>query len=750
MTNVLQAELQRIQLRQPQGVIEGYMALWGSPQERDAYQTYFDVNRPPEMGLEFLPLPLLYEHGRDPVVGKTIIGKVTEFWADSDGVGFRAILDADGPFFHKILREIQEDRLGVSTGSAEHLAEFDTQGRFVTWILSEVSLTAAPAEPRMPAVALVRSRSPAEARGARTAPADAGSVEAPVSSDVYPGQSAGPIQRGDNMDIGQIIADLVAQGATPEQFIQALLAAGVAFDDLAMIIEQMQPPAESSPEVEARTEDEENPSTPPVSRRRKPKANGFDLATFSAALQQAQKQRQEQEQREQMRALQQQIEALQRQVQTTPAMPATQRPVGSNNPPPPPSVRAADLRFYHLSARDMLAGWRIRKSLPQYCNDNYAIPVSNDYLRALALKLLRDSEAGQGYATDIMVTRALPFRANEIMQTDLAGAGDEWVGIAYDTAIWESARIAPIWQQLVNRGMGEIEIPQGMESIYLLPEGSDPTVYLVPQTTDMTSAGIPDARLPASHPSTDRRLLTTRKFGVTVPWSGEMEEDSLIPLLPELRRKMDKAVQEAIEYILINGDTATAPNTNINLIDGTPPDQALYLGADGFLKLALVTTPTNSRDGGVFSDDDFRLLLSLLGNDGALAYDRQALLFLLDNATHDAAIGIPAFKTQDVFSNATIENGVLENVFGVDVLISGQMTRANSAGKISATPANNIKGRVLLVRPDQWRVGWKRHVTTEIQRWSYADVTQIVTHFRFGIAYQNAEAAAVSYNLTIA
>ena len=59
-----------------QGIIRGYGFIWGSPEHRDSYQTWFDKEAPPEAGLDFVPKMLMYEHGFDGGIKKDIIGRV--------------------------------------------------------------------------------------------------------------------------------------------------------------------------------------------------------------------------------------------------------------------------------------------------------------------------------------------------------------------------------------------------------------------------------------------------------------------------------------------------------------------------------------------------------------------------------------------------------------------------------------------------------------------------------------------------
>ena len=76
--------------------------------------------------------------------------------------------------------------------------------------------------------------------------------------------------------------------------------------------------------------------------------------------------------------------------------------------------------------------------------------------------------------------------------------------------------------------------------------------------------------------------------------------------------------------------------------------------------------------------------------------------------------------------------------------------KSKTAGKVDqTTQANNTKGTILAVRWDQWALRWKRRMTLEVDRWPEADTNQIVAMLRFGLAYRDAEASAVTYNITV-
>ncbi len=105
-------------------------------------------------------------------------------------------------------------------------------------------------------------------------------------------------------------------------------------------------------------------------------------------------------------------------------------------------------------------------------------------------------------------------------------------------------------------------------------------------------------------------------------------------------------------------------------------------------------------------------------------------------------------------ANASLFNGKVPPMYGVDVLRSGQMALANTAGKISATAGNNTLGRILSVYAPYWAMVWKRRINFETARIALAQSNVIIVSMRIGFRARHAtlsssKAAAVSYNLTV-
>lgn len=351
------------------------------------------------------------------------------------------------------------------------------------------------------------------------------------------------------------------------------------------------------------------------------------------------------------------------------------------------------------------------------------------------------------------------MKANELNHSTQAGFGDEWVGVAYSTRLWEVIRQETfVAEKLMARA---IEVPPGYESIYLPLEGADLTWYKVAQATaNNATTGIPDATVTASKIATDRASLTLVKMGARGVWSGEMEEDSLIPFVANLRRQLELGGAEQLEHAIIDGDTATGATTNINDIGGTPAGTEVFLLVNGFRKSPLVTTTANSRSGGTLSVEDYIETAKMMGLAGRNAKKKSEVEFITDLLTGWKSLELAEVKTKDVFSNPTLENGELTGIWGYKVRQSAFMhyanqdatygLKANTAGKTDLdTAANNTTGSILAVRYDQWQFGIRRRMTIETQRIPQADATQIVALMRWGLTQRDTEASAVTYNLTV-
>lgn len=420
-------------------------------------------------------------------------------------------------------------------------------------------------------------------------------------------------------------------------------------------------------------------------------------------------------------------------------------------------------KYDHLGIDDMaFAIGVLNAAKGMRFGDSESRGASDDLRKALAIRIAEtdDSRTDNQFVASksAMKMAGMSMKANELNQSTLSSYGDEWVGVTYSTQLWDKVRLAtPIAANIPT-----IEVPQGSESIVIPVVGSSPTFYKMAQASAQASnPGRVTPTITTSRFGTANKTLTPAKLGAAINYTGELEEDSFIPWVAELRRDLVAEAAEVLEHVIVDGDTETGATTNINSIGGTPAGTEAYMLFDGFRKLALVTNTANSRSAGTLAVEDYLETLKLLGVGGRNAADKSKVAFIIDMWTHWKSLELAEIKTRDVFVAPTVENGMLANIYGARVIASPNMHRANqdatyalkanTAGKVDLTTAsNNTTGSILAVRFDQWRLGYKRRWAFEVQRDAISDSTVIVGTMRVGMVYRDTEASGISYNVTLA
>lgn len=639
--------------------------------------------------------PVVYYHGygddKRPMGEPEFIGKSIKRWVDARGVWYRVTLDRANQFAKRVWEAAQRGAARASTGVvlATHRINQST-GEILSWLNGEISIFETDTGKR---------------------PANGYAVAIPALKAVY-------------------------------------AKASIIF------------PEEIEPEAEATGANSAAPAAVIKAGHTQPPSQGVIMseeikAAVAAALaEERARQDQERKQEDEKQATIKAAVEAEREKWEKSAAAGRRLPLGEVNAPYIGKF-GATRKFDNLDPGDNALLIEVLNARQKFGQGN---GPSEGALQALAHKL--ESDKTDVYESARNEMKAVGLKANELNHSTQAGYGDEWVGVAYSTRMWEAVRAKSfVGERLMASA---IEVPPGHESMNIPLEGADPTFYKVAQATaNNATTGIPDATVTASKVATGQKSLTLVKMGARTVWSGEMEEDSLIPFIANLRRQLEIGAAENFESAVIDGDTATGATTNINDIAGTPAGTEVFMLVDGFRKLALVTNTANSRSNGALTAESFLETVKLMGLAGKNAFDKQDTEFIVDPHTNWKALVLPEVKTRDVFSSPTIENGLLTGIYGYKVNTSYFMHyanqdatygyKANTAGKLDLdTAANNTTGAILAVKFSQWQMGLRRRLTLETQRIPQADATQIVALMRFGLAYRDTEASAISYNVSLA
>jgi phage head maturation protease len=717
------------------GIIEGYLVPFNTPDNPDFYGTYFDTQT--DYMLNDYPVLrafILYNHGLDETLNVRTMGTFLRAKIDDIGLWVQAQLNMRDEWEQEVYKLAQAGKLGWSSGALPQAVDVADDGHIKCWPIIEGSLTPAPAAVPFASQIYTRSSYQAALNSAkdgvtREEPSGATPVSNTLSND----------KQLKNQEL-RTMADNKRNLADVATMLQQVLAALMEYVNMeageggeAMppeVQEEMQ--NEMQTQMSARLADMEAQLKDMRPEQIRSLLEEQAIEMLPGVVEQYQKDKAARD--KQMRAA---AKKAFQQIEPTPA-PGYVRGNGNGNG----SMSVSEpRRYWPLNLQAMMFVQRVMKSRGQ--------AVSDDFMQTLAGRTAMALEKKDALVYNPHVRSVLPAtRADEIVTSTNSGNGDEWIGVAYDSELWEKARHNRVYQELQGMGMRVVEVPQGYESTVIFTESSDPTVYTITQSADLDATSRPTVVVPVTAPGTGQVTLTPGYLGMAIAYTSVFEEDSLIAAAPQLNEQMNEKAEETIEQLFINGDTE-AGTTNVNY-DGSSAAAitAYYKASNGARKYALVTGSSTSRSGGTLDENDFRLTLALFPTEIQARQDKIA--FIVDMQTHNTALDILAAKTQDVRgTNATIDTGLLNNLYGVSVLRSGFLPLTASDGKVTYNATGTL-GQILAIYAPYWAMGWKRRITLETQKDILAQTNLIVATFRLGFLARGAGASVESYNLTIA
>jgi hypothetical protein len=305
------------------------------------------------------------------------------------------------------------------------------------------------------------------------------------------------------------------------------------------------------------------------------------------------------------------------------------------------------------------------------------------------------------------------------MDSTTSGAGDELLDTQEARALWDDVNletsVAPLFNT-VQMPSNPFQIPLQMGEVNWYPG----TENVATKSTSLTTA---------------RQTLTAYELVAEVPWSYDLDEDSVIAMMEELRHSLMRNAREVIDDVILNGDTTVTNNINADgaTIANTDAGKGQWLlGFDGLVHLPLVDNTSQATDhNAAVSDDMFNEVRSKLGKYGVRPSET---VYVTDVNTFIRALSVSNFRTLDKFGpQATLLTGQLGAVEGIPVIASEQMALADTDGKV--TDAGNVTntGRLLIVNRSQWRVGFKRELTIETVRDAQKRQNIMVVSFRIGL-----------------
>jgi HK97 family phage major capsid protein len=686
------------------GRIGGHLVVWGDEAHKDLQDEYFTPDT--DLALSWYPRrPVLYQHGLDGTIQIKMIGQIERMTPDDVGVWVEAQLDMRDRYVQAVWKLVQQGQLGWSSGSLPHMVQVEHSGKIVRWPIVEGSLTPTPAEPRH--------------------------TDAISQKHFCDAQAVTQACKSSGLDLPDLLTpDDASEGATVKE---------QADDGNSEAAQPLNQPLFSPMEGKLM------PEQPDVLTKEEAAQLVADMLKAAREAEEAERKQQTLEAKA-ARVDQLEQENAELKAKAAPAGEPAKRLPGRASDADDGEERAdpsahqsqplitVGSKYDHLKAQDMAWGLSYLRALEKATGKAV---VSELYVRAMAEKTW-----GAGYR--FLADDGHALKADELIHTANTGFGADWIPEVWNADVWRKARA----ENVIFNLFPIVEMPTGTVKVRV--EGTDPTVYYVPETQDEsqlnldTSASpIPDSRVGSGYVT-----LEAKKLALRIGISMEETEDAMVPVLPLYREQGMRAMADALDHVILNGDTETAATGNINSDDAQPTSTAKYLVFDGLRKVGLVANPENKLDAnGAPTRSLFNQTRFLMPMRHAL---RTAdLAWIVDGSTYSKMLLLPELSTVDKYgSNATVLSGEIGRLDNIPVLPSAEFGLTEADGKISfASPANNTKGQAVCVYRRGWLVGFVRRVTANLAYIPYYDAYQMVATMRVALVRFDNEVASTLYNL---
>ena len=689
-----------------QRIIEGYAATWDEDFEGETFDpSAFDS------GLErFMKRPvLLYQHGRNPDFGINPIGQILKARVDEVGLWVQAQIYKGDRLADRVWNLVKQGVRHFSVGALQRAVR-KIGSRIMEWKLAEISVEPFAANPSA-RFEIVKSL---ELEYAKALGFD---VEA-EDAEQEPAEVAQPPIEATETDEATNVAD--TKGVTLADSQQPQTTEAIPMS------EETKAPAVETPNIEEMV----------GKAVAKALADAEDARTKRETAALAEKER---------------IDALiAKGIEEGMAAKVVNRKIRFSTDDGVEVKSIGDMYgpYDGVPSFDMALGHEVMKAAGQ--------PISEQYLRGMTGKAVNELRKGQlltkstdecffRSSEDQQLARMLT-KADELMGSDVASAGNDWVPVYYSRELFplirNEAKVLNLFRQV--EVVGEtltFPLQTGAATWYKTAQMDD-AVDMSWNTATNTSR--------VAKVATSNMSLTPSKLSALSAWTGELDEQSLVPMLPFLRQEFVNSGRDVMDELLISGDVQTS---NANISDngnGSISTSWRILTLDGLRKEPIITTAANSRDGGTLTAEDFLLTKKLMGTAGAYALDPGKLVWIIDPGLYWKLQSLGEALTLDKFGPGfTFGSGVIERIFGSPVIVSDQYGLTDTAGKIHTTVGNNVKGSFMCVRPDQMLVGFGRRLKIEVERKAMADAWYIVAHMSLAFDMATAEACALTYHVTV-
>lgn len=244
-------------------------------------------------------------------------------------------------------------------------------------------------------------------------------------------------------------------------------------------------------------------------------------------------------------------------------------------------------------------------------------------------------------------------------------------------------------------------------------------------------------------------VATTKKVLTVVRKSYELLDDSLIDVASEVRMGIIRAVAEAVEVAVINGDIAgTQDGSTYGAASAARVCNGIRHHGLNKVSVAAGSVDWNAADGG---EAQFLTVVTNMQDAGGVYLDQNEaakgnVCLVIDQSTYGHIRAFGAFKTKEKAGNiATLFGGYIDTIFDIPLVVtSGMPYKVDATGVVdTVTSANNTVTAMYMLNINTLRLTANGSVIAESDK-DITNQTFVYTgSLRFGFAsiYDSTEAA---------
>lgn len=312
--------------------------------------------------------------------------------------------------------------------------------------------------------------------------------------------------------------------------------------------------------------------------------------------------------------------------------------------------------------------------------------------------------------------QGLSSSLRKAMDAATSGEGSEWVPTQLSQNYIEKFRL----QAKVAALFDDIPMPSNPFKLPYVGGLGASNFYLVGESTsDSPTAS------PASTMATGDQTLTAKKLKARTLWSEELDEDSILAVLPILRGEIVIAGVEAVEDCILNGDT-TATHMDADVTD-SKDRRKIWNGlrdqCPSGTKVSLAT----------FNTTNLKSILTAMGKYGLNPND---LALIVGAKGYHNLTGLTEVLTVDKYGpQATVLTGELGKFLGIPIIVS-EAIRENLNASGVYDGSTTTKSILLLVNRRGVILGTRGGVKLSFLTEAQVDQNQLIISFRKALAYR--------------